>query len=454
MVEALAAYLHGSDLPAAGMVPRPAARLLWPLARGLNRLPAGLLKWAYGRSGWVEGIEERQVDRVDADHMTSRFVRAYPRRQYSTIMLGSSNGAAVHLAGLLGAPWLPQTFLVLVRHGGLDVDDPAAIARWGATGPGSVIAERNPDLVVHQMHDPNQDRLMSRHVGYFRGKRRVLGSQYEGFIERSLPPGGTLLTVECRKEWPASRTGERLRFQLGGLGGLEPQEYLEGSPQIEQHLAERGSSHRGWPAPEPDGDHPEAEWGFEPALLDDVRRVAKKKGYRLLRLQFDHPEDLSTLVAELFRHRRAGRSVRGNRLIADCFSLVTPWWVARTGAVPFWLAFNAEPSAERLERYLDASGPFDEIHLLILQHGEDSIGLASGERWQGLADRAETWGRLVAVSPEQHPRNFSVFLGLQEELARIPARYPLPSPMPVDEFVTFVDEHGERHGIALESEAT
>jgi hypothetical protein len=35
----------------------------------------------------------------------------------------------VHLAAALGAPWLPQTLLLAVRHGGLDPDDPAADMR-------------------------------------------------------------------------------------------------------------------------------------------------------------------------------------------------------------------------------------------------------------------------------------------------------------------------------------
>jgi hypothetical protein len=34
-----------------------------------------------------------------------------------------------HLAAALGAPWLPQTLLLAVRHGGLDPDDPAADLR-------------------------------------------------------------------------------------------------------------------------------------------------------------------------------------------------------------------------------------------------------------------------------------------------------------------------------------
>ena len=48
----------------------------------------------------------------------------YPSRRYPMALIGSSNGAAVHLAAAMGAPWLPQTFMVPVRNPSNDPDDP------------------------------------------------------------------------------------------------------------------------------------------------------------------------------------------------------------------------------------------------------------------------------------------------------------------------------------------
>ena len=51
--------------------------------------------------------------------------RQYPRRQYPAVVVGSANGAAVHLWAALGIPWLPQTFLVPIARSGVHPDDPA-----------------------------------------------------------------------------------------------------------------------------------------------------------------------------------------------------------------------------------------------------------------------------------------------------------------------------------------
>jgi len=77
--------------------------------------------------------------------------------------VGSSNGAVVHLAAALGAPWLPQTLLLPVRHGGVHPDDPAGDLAT-AVEPARVLLAANPELVLHHMHDANQDRLMIRHM--------------------------------------------------------------------------------------------------------------------------------------------------------------------------------------------------------------------------------------------------------------------------------------------------
>src|SRR5439155_1277382 len=89
--------------------------------------------------------------------------------------IGSSNGAATHLFAALRIPWLPQTVLTLVRRGGIDVDEPKRDLAW-ARAPARDLLAGNPDIDLHHMHDPNQDRLMLRHVAYFRIKRAVQAS--------------------------------------------------------------------------------------------------------------------------------------------------------------------------------------------------------------------------------------------------------------------------------------
>ncbi len=157
-----------------------------------------------------------------------------------------------------------------------------------------------------------------------------------------------------------------------------------------------GSHRRRWDSPEPNEETPEAEWGFEPRLGEDVERFARDHGYRVARLNFEEPEDLSPLVADLYRWWYRQRRIRANRLFVESFIMVEPWWTLRTGSVPFWFKFNMEPSVEALERYLDSINRFDEIWLTLFQHGVEAVGLPRIEDWYEPLARARRRGELLA----------------------------------------------------------
>jgi hypothetical protein len=272
-------------------------------------------------------------------------VSHYPRQRYAAAVIGSSNGALVHLCAALGIPWLPQTFLVPVRRNGVHPDEPAEELQWGRE-PARALLAANPELQLHHMFDPNQDRLMARRMAYFRVKRLRLGKMYERFLEENLSEGATLFIAECELKWPTTQVGERHIFQFGALGGATPEEFLHGSERVESYLTGYGSHRRRWDPPEPDGERAEAEWGFESILYEDVERFARERGYRLRRIIFEKPEDPSPLVAELYRWWYEERKLPANRLLVESFILMEPWWALRTGSVPFWMVFNMEPSAQ------------------------------------------------------------------------------------------------------------
>ncbi|HEV8714852.1 MAG TPA: hypothetical protein VGX03_18735 [Candidatus Binatia bacterium] len=105
----------------------------------------------------------------DAEQVAAWMVSLYPQHKYPAVMVGSSNGAAVHLCAALGIPWLPQTFLIPVARSGIHPDEPHADAEW-AEKPARVLLEKNPDIQLHHMHDPVQDRLMIQRMTYCRPK--------------------------------------------------------------------------------------------------------------------------------------------------------------------------------------------------------------------------------------------------------------------------------------------
>lgn len=441
-VRATASYLRGEEFPALGMV----SPKLAPLATSLNHLPRAARTKGYTWGGANEGVDPDSLGDVDVEAFREWVVDQYPKRGYPAVLIGSSNGAAVHLAAALGIPFLPQTFLVPGRRS-MGPDEIREDIAWGARHAPALL-EENPEVTVRQMHDPNQDRLMVPKLSYFRVKSRVLGVAYEEFLETVLEPGGTVLVLDCGYDWPVIEVGDRHTFQLGGLGGIRPKEYYEGSEKIARFLAEQGADDRRWDVPDPDDTVPEAEWGFEPALTEDVDRLADGRGYDVRRLSFDDPRDLSPFVAELYRDRYDRRGRGTDRLLVQSFALVEPWWTIRTGSVPYWAAFNTRPDAEFLESYLDRVDAYDDIRATLFSHGVDSAGLAPVERWQAVIERAEDRSGFVGVDTEAYPYDVETHVRYHEDLpGEIDDRYPHPPSMGFDRFASFAKAEAGDHGV-------
>jgi hypothetical protein len=439
MLRALGRYLHGKAFPLLGTRPASLLPAMAPLAAAVNALPPGLREAVYIWSGWSEAIPPEQAGAVRAEDISRWVVGEYPPGPYPAAMIGSSNGAAVHLCAALGIPWLPQTFLIPVRRSGVHPDEPQADLE-ATRAPARALLAANPELQLHHMHDANQDRLMIQRMTYFRVKRLRLGATYERFLERTLPAGATLFVLECQLTWPTTRVAERHFFQHGALGGVTPEEYKRGSARVADYLRRYGSHRRRWEYPAADAERPEAEWGFEPALREDIARLARRRGYRVRRIVFEEPEILSALVADLYRWWYRQRRLPANRLLVESFIVMEPRWAVRTGSVPFWMVFNKQPSAERLERYLDSGDPYDEINLMLFSHGVESVGLVPIERWRSILQRARQRGRFIGVDEQAFPRDFATFVRYYTDLKQIPARYPPPAPLALSQLDAFLEE--------------
>ena len=438
MLRALANYLHGRDFPLLGAMPEWRALDMKLVASVVNSMPNPIKEQVYIWSGRFEAIRARRLDKAKTEKIAEWVVSLYPNRSYPAVAIGSSNGALTHLWAALGIPWLPQTFLIPVARSGPDPDEPMEDIKWAEEWV-PIFLQANPDVQLHHMHDPNQDRLMIQRMTYFRAKRLWLGPSYEQFIQQSLGPGGTVFIVDCGLKWPTTKYNERHIFQFGALGGASPEEYHHGGERVADYLTRHNSHRTRWQPPEPDAQRPEAEWGFEPRLGDDIERFARQHGFQVRRIVFESPEDLSPMVADLYQWWNRERGVIGNRLLVESFIVMEPYWTVRTGSVPFWMVFNKLPSAQALEAYLDARDPFEEIFMMLFSHGVESIGLTPIARWRGILGRARKKGSFVGVDENAYPRDFAVFVRYYFDLKRkISSRYPVPPPLPlnhVDDFL-------------------
>jgi hypothetical protein len=405
-VNALSAVLHDRPFRHLGQ-----GRLAGQLSRATDHLPRSLARRAFEFGGAVQAIRPAALRRVSAQRLARWVVDRYPVRPVDTVFVGSANGAVMHLAAALGAPWLPQTFLLPARRRAAP-DDPRADLKVAADEIRSLLA-REPELSLHQMHDPNQDALMLGRMAYLRFKLRGLPPAYREHIHAVLPPGGRIVIVDCVLQHPVLRLGDRHVFQPGAVGGLSPEDYLAR-----------------WDYPTPDAKAPEAEWGFEESLAEDVIRFADRHGHRVARLRFSHPDVAGPFVADAHRRWYQDQGLPADRLLIETFISVEPYWALATRTVPFWTTFPVQASLDAARRYAEPAGRWREIAVTLFANGTRSAGLATAPEWQRLADLAAERGRLVGVDPTTWPVNLGALDRYADDLHRSrPAALLPPRPM-------------------------
>jgi hypothetical protein len=435
MVRALGRFFEGKDHR--GLSIGPGSRRLADLA---SSLPRTLRRSIFVGMGAAQGIPLDRARLIDADEIASWVTQQYRRGPFDTAIIGSGSGAALHLAAALGAPFLPQTILVAVKDVATHPDEP--IAAMDALRPTTrLVARNNPEVSVHHMHDPAQDRPMLQAMAYLRLKRQRLGRAYERFLEQRLSPGATIIQLECERTWRTRAVGDRAYFQFGALGGVSEEEYHDTGERIAEYLEAQGSHRRNWEPPEVDARRPEAEWGWDPTLADDVEGLAQRNGYTLRRLTMDEPQDLSPLVADLHRwwYRRLG--VPSGRLLAESYVQWDPYWVLRLGVVPFWLRFNMEPSYEELRQYLEHAEPYDHIYLNLFSQGLWSPGVVPPDQWRDLIEsKATEHAAIIGVDEDAYPTDIGSTMRYQPAFEALPFRHPIPSPLISDDIDLCLEE--------------
>ncbi len=431
MFTSLSHYLKGKDFKGTGSM--PSSELL---ASVIDVIPDLWKEKLYSASGPLDAVQPSHIKDVDVAAFDKWVTRNYPEKNYPAIAIGSSNGALVHLYAALGIPWLPQTFLIPVRKPRIHKDIPKKTMDW-AFPYGEELLKNNPHIQLHHMTDPNQDRLHLDYITYFRVKKTRLDPIYEKFIREKLMPGGKLLVIDCQYSWPTVRLSDRQVFQFGGSGGLMPDEYYSGSNRIIDFLRRENSPYYTWDAPQPDGESPEAEWGFASGLLEDIRNFASTQYFQVEQITFDDPHAPSPMVADLYREWYRQRKIPANKLLIECFAIHEPFWTLKTGAVPYWMVFNTDHSANAVESYLQSVHPYDDIYMMLLSHGADSLGLTPIEHWKNMLNYAKKSGQFLGMKPEKYPRDFGIYMRYNKAIReQIPSRYPMLSTMQL----SFVEE--------------
>ena len=477
MLRAIGRYLHFRDFPQLG-IPTSLATAM-PL---INLLPSYLRDMVYSTVGASEAADDI-LSMFGAEKVTQSVVAHFPAHQkYSAVAIGSTNGAFTHLYTAMGIPWLPQTLLMpvkrpkaaAIKQGQLDM---TAEMKWGRS-VGHTFLEKNPEIELYHMADPNQDQLMIRRMAYFRLKFIKMTEAYKSFLQDALEENGTIILARCRLKWPSTRVAGRHYFQSGAVGGLTANEFIKGSTTVNEFVESQKSSltktgetvlgkeHRtDWKAPQSTCEVPEAEWGYAEGLTDDIVRFAKEHGFQVKYLDYDHPENVSPLVADVYHEWKEQLRRPTDSILVESFVLMEPWLTVRYNLTPFWTVFPVKLSLDRLQEYLEtchrAGKAFRDGFMFLFCSGTDSIGLAGMDEWKGLlgshfasedAEKEFSMGRklLLGTDEKAFPKDFSFPARYQNELARAvgeEAQYVMPPSLALGEFEHYMTRYGDCYGV-------
>jgi hypothetical protein len=375
---------------------------------------------------------------LQTDDLVSRRLLDYAgiERQFQAVIVGSAlGGAAAHLAALLGAPFLPQPFILGAAGGTPDDELSSYLGQVVPLAEG--ILKRNEELAAVAHFDPIHDGWLTPYLAHLRLKLIRLPAAYRLFISKHLKPGGTIVYLDCRARWLQYELGDRLSLQVGGWGGIPAQEFISGSERIDRFLAERGSAHRGgWRL---EGQHPvqafESEWGSVNGLDKELEAFAQDAGFRFEALRFVHPHDYSTLAYQAHLQQLMQHGVEPKGVLIEMFTQYAPGTVLRHDLLPLWLVFNTQDSRAYLEQartWFPTGVPVYLSALVTLSRTPDMVPFRA---WAQALDGLDWLS--VGARPDRYPEDLRALVGWLSTLEQAlpPPRKNTPTPMKVEGLV-------------------
>ncbi len=343
---------------------------------------------------------------------------------FDAVVIGAAGQGAAHLGVALGAVFRPLPLFLVLRGGGPTADDARACQRSGAALSEPILAN-NPDVCIVNHFDPIHDGWFTPYITHVRLKLTQLHADYAAFIRQRLKPGGAIVFIDCTAPWPQYRVGDRLTFQIGGWGGIDPQEYLNGSERIDRMKAAQGSPHRGgWRLDFPLEAQPESEWGAAPGLRESAQSFANREGYRFVPITVNQPEQLGELafIANARLCEKEGREPNG--VLVEMFTRTDPAAARLSRLLPCWLIWNTTESLAFLNRMIPRFPQNKPVLFTPLANFVVTPDLVSWDEWanafKGLDWRALGW------KPNRYPMDAPAMWRPTEELARYCEAHPDP----------------------------
>ncbi len=341
----------------------------------------------------TSGIDPLWASQITTEDLATWAVSLYnskleqPAAPLEAVIVGAPNGGVIHLATALGVPFLSQSFLTSFRQPCVHPDDVAAYQAYGADLADKV-TQHNSDLAVINHYDPLHDRLLVKYLNHIRYKLLDLPYAYQAFILERVRSGGTIFFSDCRYSWPLYFVGERQWFQVGGLGGVRPREFIQGHPSIAKLQRAAGVKPRGHWALEGRMafEMPESEWGMMPPFREAVQNFARQYGYQFKPLDGAHPQDFALMAFNVWRTLFAEAGVEPRGVLLETFTQIAPHAVRLGGLLPVWLPWNYAGCLTFLRQIRSAFPEGKPVFWLPLPDFADTFDRASWDDWMEALD--------------------------------------------------------------------
>ena len=359
------------------------------------------------------GNSPKKLEGFGVNSLPGWCVGQYPAtdRGYEVILIGSPNGGIAHLAALLHAPFLTTSFGLTFRRPPMEADDLETYHKNGQALVKTLLEQNESEsFEVISHYDALHDRSLVKFVNFIRIKLLTLPERYQEFILSNLSPGGKLVLVNCSYSWPQYRITERSFLQVGGLGGISPEAYLER-----------------WPLDLPVEVRRESEWGCPEAFVAAVKGFASQHEIEVLELEFDHPQAYSLLAYNAYL---ACDGAQQDEILFDCFNHQNPRANIETGFPGLWLPFNTEDGLALAKDFLEGRR-YERIYFTLLPSFASSPDTAELKDWiELLSQHGEL--ELLGLDPRTFPADPLAPFRFASDMKDLRQRYKLPTALKLD----------------------
>ena len=302
---------------------------------------------------------------MEAERLIQKFEEVLGNRKFQYIVVGAPSGGISQFCTALDAPFLPCHFLrvpMYRRYKFLFSNDPDDITGYYKASMEIVepIIKNNENCNAIMHYDPIHDRPLVSTCHTLRFKYRYLPNAYKQFILQHLKDNGTVIFTHIQQTWPQFIVNDRAFFQVGGADGILPEEFLNGSEQIEMWTQKMNFPYcGGWNLNDcglgtfERRDRPESEWGNPPELKEATQAFCEEKKLNFLTIttsDYNLPGILGTYAFHK-KFEKSNLSPRGVAL--EIYTGTFYSAIPRSRYLPVWVVFPPFGSYEYASRFLE-----------------------------------------------------------------------------------------------------